>query len=430
MSLDEVVFNALKPLGSTKKFLLALSGGLDSCVLFYLLKKSELNFRAAHANYGLRGEESDLDEAFVEQLCAKNGIHLYKTSLNTNEFKAKNNASTQSAARELRYDWFKTLQEDWEYDFLITGHHLNDSVETFFINLLRGTGIKGLTGIKDSSENLRPLLGFSKEEIRNFAMEYNISWREDSSNSTDDYVRNQIRHHIIPEFEKVNPAFLNNFRKTIHYLQGDVQLIQSYIDNFKKDNFRVENGIIHIPVEKLVASNDSMLFHLFEPFGFHSPTEIRKLMTSSESAEMQSENFRLIKNRNELLLLPNIQNKKDLYLISELSETENPVRLKFTVSHQKPSDNSHNFDFNRIKFPLSLRLRQNGDVFFPEGMNGQSKKVSKFFKDLKLSKIDKENTWLLCDALDRIIWIVGYRRDERFIATKETTTWLQIEKLD
>lgn len=431
MQLKEKVFNAFRKGGSEKSFLLALSGGLDSVALFHLMLELGLNFSAAHVNYGLRGKDSEKDAEFVRDLCNKNGIKFYYLEADVPAFKENNNDSTQSAARKIRYEWFEELMAEQDVDFLVTAHHLGDSAETFFINLLRGTGLRGLTGIEESKHVIRPLLNSEKKEILEFALKNGINWREDASNRTDDYIRNRIRNYIILELEKINPGFLQQFHMTTKFLKHDSEIIKKYIDDLRQEIF-IQNGTeFHIPLNRMRdQQNDSVIYYLFQPFGFNHPQEIIKLFDSTESAEIRSAEYRLIKNRESLILKQIEKGSQEIYFIKEPSEITHPVHLKFTLMNFSPALNLPSLDYDKLKFPLSLRLRQTGDVFYPKGMGGKSKKVSKFFKDLKLSQTEKEKTWLLCDATDRIIWIVGKRFDERFLPTKDTTQWLLPEKLD
>lgn len=411
------------------RFLLAMSGGIDSCVLFELMKSQKINFAVAHANFGLRGKASDEDEVFVRHICSENDIPFFTKKLDVYTFKESHNDSTQSAARKLRYTWFQELMQEENFDVLVTAHHLDDAIETFFINLLRGTGLRGLTGISEN-QIFRPLLEVPKAEIHHYAKKNHILWREDASNATDDYLRNKIRHKLIPEIHQIEPEFHERFAKTFDFLQNDVEILSKYVENLKSKLFHAKQHTIEISIQELEKLNLNEIFYLFETYGFTSPNEIVKLFNAQESAEIQSKSHRLIKNRGVLLLYARkIQNKRN-YLIEDLQAFDSPVSIKFRVHKENPKSNLTLLDYDKIKFPLSLRLSKIGDVFCPKGMNGKSKKVSKYFKDEKFSKIQKENTWLLTDAKDEILCILGHRLDERFLPTKQTKKWLEIELLD
>lgn len=431
MQIEKSVENSFYEKGMNKKYLLAMSGGIDSTVLFDMMQHLGLNFAVAHVNYGLRGEASDLDERWVYKLCQLNNVKCYTKKIDVAEYKLHHNESTQSAARILRYEWFLALRETLGYDYLISAHHLDDSIETFFINLLRGTGLRGLTGIENNDTILRPLLTVSKQDILSYAKAKNLEWREDESNAEDVYLRNKIRNNIIPAFKRLNPNFNANFLKTLDFLKDDVMILEEYVCQIKSNIFIKKDRWYEVDIQSLkLLNSDSLIFYLFESYGFKFPKEIMKLMDGKESAEIVSNTHRLIKNREKLILIKNLEKVGNNFKINDLKEIFYPIHIKFHIKKEKPKDNSTLLDFNKVKFPLSLRLRQSGDMFYPKGMNGKSKKISKFFKDLKLSKIEKENTWLLCDADDQIIWVVGKRFDERFLQTKETTKWLEIEKPD
>lgn len=417
---------ALNNVSREQKYLLAMSGGVDSCVLFHLFIKGNIRFEVAHANFGLRGNASNLDEEFVTNLCSTYNIVCHSKKLNVAEFKETHNDSTQSAARKLRYTWFHELMIAYKLDFLVTAHHLDDSIETFFINLLRGTGLKGLTGIGEHNI-LRPLLKFQKKEIIAYAQSHDITWREDASNAKHDYVRNKIRHKLTPTLFEINPNIYHNFLKTFTHLKNDVSLINDLVEEKRKTLFKEKEDHIEIAISDLININTNLLFYLFEPFGFNNTNEIKKLLNGNESAEITSLTHRLIKNRAFLLISKvNLAPLKN-YIIDNIGEVDTPIQLKLVLVKQKPNNTNSLFDFNKIKFPLSLRLAKNGDIFYPKGMNGKSKKVSKYFKDEKFSKIQKERTWLLTDCNDQIIWIIGHRQDERFLPTTNTTLWLEIK---
>ncbi|MDG4949295.1 tRNA lysidine(34) synthetase TilS [Weeksellaceae bacterium KMM 9724] len=431
MDIKDKIYNEFQFFGVERNYLLAMSGGIDSSVLFNLMLDLNLNFGVAHAQFGLRGEESEKDEAFVRELCAENEIPYFTEKFNVPEHMESEGISLQMSARELRYEWFERLLEHEQFNYLVTAHHLNDSIETFFINLTRGTGLRGLTGIDHNEKVIRPMRGVSLKEIENYADDNQINWREDATNAEDHYLRNRIRHHIVPALEELDVNFNQSFSNSLEHLKQDVELISDYIDELRNRLFIREQNHIKIEVSSLKEKkNAKAIFYLFEPFGFKHPKAVEKLLNSQESAEIRSENYRLIKNRSHLLLQEKSEKSLEKYVFHKINDIEKPIRLRFKKKLTLPEDFSSHLDFEKIKFPISLRIRENGDKFRPSGMGGQSKKVSKFFKDLKLSKIEKENTWILCDADDKIIGIPGLRWDESFIADKETNIWLQVEKLD
>lgn len=420
----------LKPLEPQNfRFLLAVSGGIDSMVLCDLFLKSNLNFAIAHCNFQLRANDSDLDEEFVRNYCIQNQIEFYSEKFNVKEYKQSGNYSTQMAARDLRYAWFRKLMKENEFDFLVTAHHLNDTLETFLINLSRGSGINGLTGIQfQKNKIVRPLFNVFKQSILKYAELNEIQWREDSSNATIDYVRNKIRHQITPILNEIHPEFLINFSKSIQLLKDDKELIQSHIKILSEEILNLENENYLISIEKLnqLKPLHSYLFHLFSKFGFMHPIEIEKLMNANEGSEINSDEFRLIKNREKLILskLTKI-NTSEEFIVEEGKLLQKPLNLKLSKSEVRDFSASETLDFDKISFPLRLRKAKTGDVFFPFGMKG-SKKLSKFFKDEKFSKIDKENSWLLVDDEERIVYVTGIRIDDRFKITEHTHKYLNI----
>lgn len=409
--------------------LLALSGGVDSMVLAVLLTRFGIKFSAAHCNFQLRDKDSNDDEVFVRNFCSQNKIELFVKKFDVGEFMKSGNYSTQMAARELRYSWFEQLMNENGFDLLLTAHHLDDSVETFLINLSRGCGIAGLLGIQKHNQKIfRPLLKYSKREIIDFAVVNNIGWRDDRTNLETVYARNKIRHLIVPVLKEVQPEFLKNFSKTVDCLKTDYLLLNNHIEEIKKNLFKSNGNDISISIDDLTALNHSeaYLFHLFSEYGFDHPIEIEKLIRSKNSGLIESKTHRLIKNRNELLLTAVKTDEMPVEIeLNQGSIIQKPLYLKVLKSETRNKDAAEVFDFEKINFPLHLRRPKEGDIFHPLGVGG-SKKLSKFFKDEKYSKLDKERAWVLTDNRDRIIYIVGKRMDERFKITEHTQFFLNI----
>ncbi len=421
-SLNSIKFN----FQADDKLLVAVSGGVDSMVLCDLLLRSQLNFSVAHCNFQLREKESDEDEKFVRNYCSENQIQFFYKKFEVKKFKESGNFSTQMAARELRYEWFDELISEHKFKYLLTAHHLNDSLETFIINLSRGTGIEGLTGM-NSRKIVRPLLSYSKAEILSYAEDRNLKWREDSSNQTSDYVRNKIRQKIFPVLEEIHPQFLENFSKSIQFLNEENQMMQNHLEIIKNQLFKINNNVISISISELKKLNpiESYLHHLFIDFGFQKPKEILKL-TDSQNGEIQSKTHRLIRNRNQVLIVEKSWEKSDAEIELNQGEIlEKPLYLKILESEVRDLSADECLDAEKIKFPLRLRKMKTADVFFPFGMKG-SKKLSKFFKDEKYSKLEKEDAWLMVDDEDRIVYVVGKRIDDRFKSTKHTHKYLNI----
>lgn len=415
------------------KILVAVSGGLDSMVLMDLAVKSELQIAVAHCNFQLRNAESDGDEAFVKSYCSTHSIHGFFQRFDTKQFAEDEKLSIQVAARKLRYEWFYEILATENFDFILTAHNLDDQLETFLINFSRGTGLDGLCGIPSLNDKIvRPLLIFSRIEIETFANENQLKWREDSSNASDKYLRNKIRHQVVPILKELNPSFLDSFEKTVQNLNQ----AQSLVDDASRIVYRkvvqdVDNQkIINLAELLQLANYRAYLYQWLSPFGFSAWQDIYDLVEAQSGKQILSEHFRLIKNRDTFILEPKTIDNSDEYFINEKEKQLNfPLKLRFCeVRDLSISDAKTIFvDSKLVKFPLTLRKWNEGDYFYPFGMKGK-KKVSKFFKDEKFSLAEKEQTWLLCSN-NEIIWIIGERMDDRFKITEHTQTILKIELL-
>ena len=415
------VLEQLQPQSQQKTYLLAVSGGVDSMVLADLFQVSGLKFQVAHINYHLRNEDSNLDQKLVSDFCERYQIpfHLYEVS--AEDQKPEN--SIQNWARELRYQFFRKIQKEQNLEYLVTAHHLNDQLETFIINLSKASGIKGLSGIPANDNNIiRPLLNFSKEEIYEFAEENNVEFREDKSNQKTDYLRNKVRHNVVPELEKINDDFLQNFSKSMEILNQtkDVlnDLINEKITGFKTN---IETGQTIIDKEKFSKESDLILFEILKRFGFNDEKEMQKIFTTQTGSSFFNSEYQLTINRNELILNQKLEVGRGKMEDEEiaLEIVENEILIPQNVQNEIREFGNCNWkiDENKIKLPLKLRKKQEGDVFFPIGMIGK-KKVSKFFKDEKISILAKQKIWLLCDANDQIVGVLPFRQDARF-ASKE-----------
>jgi tRNA(Ile)-lysidine synthase len=417
---------------TAQKVLLAVSGGIDSMILADLFQKSKIDFAIVHCNFKLRDSESDLDQNFVADYCTQNNIPFFTTSFDTKAFAKDFKLSTQIAARKLRYDYFYEILEQENFDYIATAHHLDDSIETFFINLSRGTGIDGLTGIPLQNDKIiRPLLNFRRTEIENYASQNNLLWREDASNATDYYLRNKIRHHLAPILSDINPSFSDSFQQTLENLKQ----IQSLADDASRMVYKkvVEDELdfkkINIDELKQLPNYKAYLYQWLQPLGFTAWEDIYNLAEAETGKQIFSKNYQLLKNRNHFVIAQKGTLNDDEYTIKKgTSEVNFHIKLLFCkVSDTFYSTNKTIFvDDEKLHYPLTLRRWKTGDVFQPLGMMGKSKKVSKFFKDEKLSVIEKEQTWILCSGTE-IVWIVGLRADERFKINNTTKTILQID---
>ena len=404
----------LLPNPHQKSYLLAVSGGVDSMVLADLFRISGFDFHVAHINYHLRNEDSNLDEKLVSDFCKKHKIpfHLYEVT----EQKPEN--SIQTWARELRYHFFRKIQKKKKLDFLVTAHHLDDQLETFIINLSKAAGIRGLSGIPaNENQILRPILDFSKSEIYAFAKENNINFREDSSNKKTDYLRNRIRCNIVPELLKTNAHFLRNFSKSINLINQTKEFLNKTVDE-KIRNFRIDfpTKTRIINRQKFLEEPELIRYEILKYFDFSDEKEMQKILKSRTGSVFFSPDFHLIVNRNELILKPisTVFEPKTEELELKINKNKNiniPPKIKKEIRNFGSCQ--WKIDEKKVRFPLKLRRKKEGDFFFPVGMTGK-KKVSKFFKDEKLSIPEKQNIWLLCDADDHILGILPFRQDRRF----------------
>ncbi len=415
------------------RFLIACSGGLDSVVLTHLCDKSGINFALAHCNFELRGAESDTDEQFVKHLAEQLDKVYFSTHFNTLGYVNEQKVSVQMAARELRYAWFKEVMQKHEFKKVLTAHHLDDALETFLINLSRGTGIEGLTGIPENTETtVRPLLKYSRTQLLDYAEVNGLEWREDASNTDTKYLRNKIRLQLVPVLKELHPNFLENFKKSTNYLSQSSAIASNEIEGHRKELFIPENGLFKIPIARLKQLNplEGYLYALFQEYGFSEWKNILDLLDTMSGKFVLSSTHKLVKNREFLWLSPlDIDaNQSDTYNISADSRSiAAPISLEFSDVAQR-NENAPDIiyvDKNALKYPLLVRKWKKGDYFYPLGFNGK-KKLAKFFKDEKMPVSLKERQWLLCSG-DEIVWIIGKRADERFKVQANTKDILRIE---
>ncbi len=409
-------------------YLLAVSGGADSMVLASLFQDLGLMHQVAHINYKLRGKDSDLDQKTVQDFCEKNHIqfHLYEVS----EKDKKPENSIQLWARELRYHFFREIQEQQNLEFLVTAHHLNDQLETFIINLSKASGINGLSGIPAETHNiLRPLLNFSKKEIYEYAEENRIDFREDLSNKKSDYLRNKIRNEIVPKLLETNDQFLENFKKSSLYLNQTKDFVQKQIEEIENKLivFNPEHKILS--KEKLHKESAFVQFEILKKYGFHQEEEIPKIFTAENGSSFYSKDYQLVVDRDELIFIHKKAEKEtpnDILLIDKFDSSENQIIINLENNIEKINkDFEWDFDVEKLHFPLRLRRQKDGDEFYPTGFSGK-KKVSKFFRDEKISILVRQKIWILTDCDNSVLGIIPFRQDRRFMATKHTEKVLTI----
>ncbi|MGN7514026.1 MAG: tRNA lysidine(34) synthetase TilS [Allomuricauda sp.] len=411
------ITNAM-PFLKGQRLLLACSGGVDSVVLTHLCVAEGMDVALAHCNFNLRGEESDGDETFVRELASKLKLEVFVKRFDTEQYAEKKRLSVQMAARELRYQWFDELLRNKGFDYVLTAHHADDSLETFLINLSRGTGIEGLSGIPEVNKKVvRPLLPFSRGEILGYAQSENHHWREDSSNVSTKYLRNKIRHNIVPNLKELHPTFLQNFLHTQHHLQQTNGMVNQHLHELKAELFLEGEGVIKIDIDELqkLQPLESYLYGLFKDYGFTEWNDVKNLLTAMSGKQVFSRTHQLLKDRDHLIL-SEIKNRVNetytVYLEGDTSKLPVDLLFEHTETVEKQDENVIFLDKKKLNFPLVLRKWEKGDYFYPFGMQGK-KKLSKFFKDEKMNLVSKEKQWLLCSGGD-IVWVVGKRADERF----------------
>jgi tRNA(Ile)-lysidine synthase len=413
----------------TDKILVGISGGRDSISLALILKNLDYNISLAHCNFNLRGEESDTDERFVCDFAKKQQVNLHKISFETEKHAKTKGISIQMSARELRYDWFDKISDEFNYNYIAIGHNRDDIVETFFINLIRGTGLEGLSGIKAKNGKIvRPLLDISRKEIDNYINSNNINYREDSSNASTKYIRNKLRHTILPEFRNISKNFDKSMSENIERLYQTNQVYKNEI-TFKKSKLLVElSDRTKINIERLKQLNplSTYLYEFLKDYQFTASTidDIKNSLDSESGKVFYSKTHQIVKDREELILTT-IQKKttEEIFLGKENRIIHSPINLSIEVVGIKEfkmskSKNIGALDIDKLSFPLRLRKWEHGDFFMPLGMN-RMKKLSNFLIDSKVSMTDKNQTYVIQSKND-IAWIVGHRIDDRFKITKDT----------
>ena len=415
-----------------RKLLVAISGGIDSVVLTHLLHALNFDFALIHCNFKLRYDDSDMDEVFVQKIATEFHIPCYTKNFSTKDYAEEKGLSIQMAARELRYNWFNEILEKEGYDYIVTAHQADDNIETVMINLIRGCSLDGLVGIPEvNNKVVRPLLPFSRVEIQQYTIEKGIIWREDESNQSIKYLRNKIRHQVIPTLKDLNKNLLAVFNTNLNYLKDEKKVLESHINQVKNEVCVEAGELLKIDIQKLKRQGNITvyLYHILKGYGFTEWRNVAELLDAQPGKFISSKTHRLIKDREFLILAENTIHLPDaVFEVDEKAmHIEYPLSLNFEQVQEGHflSEEMICVDADKLIYPLRLRRKKEGDVFVPFGMKG-SKKLSKFFKDEKLSLIEKENTWLLCNGDDQIIWVVGKRLDDRFKLSTVTNKILKI----
>ncbi|MEG2528130.1 MAG: tRNA lysidine(34) synthetase TilS [Mucinivorans sp.] len=410
------------------RVLAAVSGGADSMVMLYLLftsmeRLSIKKLAVAHCNFSLRGAESDRETMLVEQVCAQYGIECYLARFDTHAVCAQTGESTQMAARSLRYDFFEKLCAEHDFNRVSIAHHANDSVETFFINLTRGTGLAGLRGIAATRENIvRPLLGTSRDEIERFAADNSIPYLNDSSNATLDYLRNRLRHDIIPRLDHSVPNFFGAMARTMGNLERTQQFVDHQIAAIR--NEVISDGRLDLILLAQRPCYAFVLYELLHAYGFSASTVDEIVKAEHTGREFFSPTHRAILDRGQLLIMDRTKIEFRERTIAADDESVEWLTVDEVFSLETPS-NVALLSADAMQFPLTLRRIEAGDWFVPLGLRGQ-KKVSDFLIDAKVSIPDKECQGVLVSGRDTIVWLVGRRIDDRFRVSESTRRVVRI----
>ncbi|MBC7426569.1 MAG: tRNA lysidine(34) synthetase TilS [Bacteroidia bacterium] len=432
--------NAKNLVASVNPWLIAVSGGLDSACLVRLCKDAGISFGIAHCNFALRGGESEDDESFVKEMALEYGVPFFNVKFDTKEFAIINKVSIQVAARNLRYDWFEQVRKENAFACIATAHHLSDNMETMLINQLPGTGIEGLHGIKSRNGYIiRPLLFASRNELSEYASQNNILFREDSSNGSDKYLRNAIRHHIIPEFKKLESEVEQVFSDNALKIENYENLTRVILKKFWGKASFIKDHNLHISIEYLkkeledVTNIQQLLYFFLKEYGFNyaSVSDVVTIMDGESGKKIISATHTIIKDREHLILIENTENDDEELVIETVSHNglvKNDFTFEF-INREKFEQTEHKFqvaylDFDKIKFPLIIRNWKHGDKMKPLGMSG-SKLISDILTDNKISSSKKIVSKVILSE-NSIIWLAGIRISEDYKITEETVNILKI----
>ncbi|MDR2009750.1 MAG: tRNA lysidine(34) synthetase TilS [Bacteroidales bacterium] len=414
----------------TSRILCAVSGGIDSVVMLTILNDYRFDCVVAHCNFKLRGKESDDDEAFVKKLADKFEFKFLSEKFDTVSYAEKMGISIQMAARDLRYEWFFKTAEEFKCDYIALAHNSDDQAETIITNLIRGTGIRGLTGMQFVKDKLlRPLIYTSREEIEKFTKDNEIKYRFDSTNATIKYSRNKIRLAIFPLMNEINPSFKKNILKSVNYLKDTEKIMQEYVAQAQKACMSYKNNKIYIDLAilKNFVSVNTVFFELLVSEGIpkNLAVEAINLLDSQSGKHVSFLNIEILRDRDQIIINKEAGNN-NIFIHIEHDELSKLKRYGITATiHDYDINIKINkspyfayIDFEKLEFPLILRNWEKGDKFMPFGMKGL-KKLSDYFSDQKLSVFEKSETLIITSG-NKIVWIVGHRIDDRYKITPET----------
>lgn len=418
-------------------FVIAVSGGADSITLLHAFKYLNLRILALHCNFNLRGKESNMDEQFVKRFCDTYGIALSVKKFDTTGHAKEHGMSVEMAARELRYAWFEEMRVKKKMDYIVVAHHADDFAETVLMNLCRGTGVRGLTGIRPvNGRILRPLLAKSREEILAYIQEHQLGYRTDSTNNSLDYTRNKIRHLVVPVMKEINPSFLRTVEENARNLREVEQIYQYGIEQLKRKVVHEENGETLINIRETMGSPApaTLLREILKPYGFNG-AQVEAVLNSHAATpgkQFEAGEFLLTKGRTYWRLFNLLERDTGRTLLADCGEyrmgdqtflvEEAEVAPDFEIPRES---NVGCFDLDKLIYPLVLRHWSTGDWFCPLGMKRSRKKLSDFFTDLKFSAKQKKECLILQSDKD-IVWVVGHRLDDRYKITPRTRRALKI----
>ena len=419
-------------LQGAKRLLVAVSGGPDSVVLLDALHREGFFVVIAHCNFHLRGDASNEDAEFVKSLAAKYQVPYCLIDFDTEKVAEERKISIEMAARDLRYEWFEQMAAEYNCDLIAVAHNADDTVETFFLNLTRGSGLQGLSGMAQlRGKIVRPLLKVSRKQIMEYIAEYNLQYRIDATNLETIYTRNKIRHNLIPQFEEINPSFLNTMANNMRFIASAQSIVEAYAAEAYKKVVEIDNEcvIFNLNALKQCQGIDTLLFIWLTPYGFSSDVIMQlyhSLFDNLSGKQFISATHRIVLER-ESIELELIQSRDAINcILIEQEDTllDSPIHLEINevdIADFKliKSANVACLDAAKLQYPLILRRWQQGDWFIPFGMKGR-KKLSDFFVDKKFSTNEKEQLWLLTSG-DDIVWVVGHRVDARYAVTDKTT---------
>lgn len=423
---------------SQKTTLIGVSGGRDSVILCELYQQAKMPFAMAHCNFNLRAEASDADEVFVRNLALKYKVECFVKSCDTKAYAEQNGISIQMAARDLRFAWFEELMQQNDFDFYATAHHKDDNIETHLINQIRGTGLAGLHGIQPKNKKLiHPLLFATRAEIDSFILQNHLDYREDKSNAATKYLRNKVRHKLIPVYKDINPDYQHIFQQNINRFAETEQMLTYFVQQFRQQHSHLKGEELFLEAApfKSFAFGAVLSFEIIKEYGF-SYDQCQQLLAADKSKSglmMYSAAYELLQDRGQYIIRPKSQETPNLVYEIGRGETalQQPIPLRLALKTEwtlNKSEKTAQLDASKLTYPLQLRKWQQGDYFHPLGMKGKKKLLSDFFIDKKLSRFEKEKLWLLCSN-KKIVWVMGLRIDEGFKITKASKQILEIEIL-